>query len=62
MFRLSLTAFTVFAHLSSPSLFGVTMLQAFVYFSQYQSDRTWSKLAVCWLWCVPVLSEIVNAL
>lgn len=31
------------------------MLQTFVYFSQYPSDRAWRKLAVCWLWCVSVL-------
>ncbi|KAI0743093.1 hypothetical protein C8Q80DRAFT_954232, partial [Daedaleopsis nitida] len=35
--------------LVSAVLFGVTMLQAFVYFSQYPSDHAWRKLAVCWL-------------
>ncbi|RPD63518.1 hypothetical protein L227DRAFT_392609 [Lentinus tigrinus ALCF2SS1-6] len=35
--------------LASAVLFGVTMLQAFVYFSQYPADRVWRKLAVCWL-------------
>ena len=36
----------------SPRLFGVTMLQTFVYFTQYPADRAWRKLAVCCLWYV----------
>ena len=54
----------VYAHLSlrsapvlilrprSNSLFGVTVLQAFVYLQQYPADSAWRKLAVYWLWCV----------
>ncbi|KAI0350521.1 hypothetical protein OH77DRAFT_1514309 [Trametes cingulata] len=41
--------------LLSAVLFGVTMLQTFVYFQQYASDRAWRKLAVCWLWFLDAL-------
>ncbi|KZT03225.1 uncharacterized protein LAESUDRAFT_660289 [Laetiporus sulphureus 93-53] len=34
----------------SAVLFGVTNLQAFIYFQRYSSDGVWSKLTVCWLW------------
>ena len=31
-------------------LFGVTILQAFVYLQQYPHDSRWRKAAVYWLW------------
>ncbi|KAI0820152.1 hypothetical protein BC628DRAFT_1498042, partial [Trametes gibbosa] len=46
---------------SSPPLFGVTMLQVFVYFQQYPADRAWRKLAVCWLWTLDALHLALSA-
>ncbi|TBU53498.1 hypothetical protein BD310DRAFT_829972 [Dichomitus squalens] len=36
--------------LVSAVLFGLTMLQVFVYFQHYPADRRWRKVAVFWLW------------
>ncbi|KAI0758794.1 hypothetical protein C8Q74DRAFT_264045 [Fomes fomentarius] len=47
--------------LVSAVLFGVTMLQTFVYFSQYPSDRAWRKLAVCWLWFLDAVHLALSA-
>ncbi|KAI0633136.1 hypothetical protein C8Q77DRAFT_1158548 [Trametes polyzona] len=47
--------------LVSAVLFGVTMLQTFVYFQHYSSDRPWRKLAVCWLWCLDAFHLVLSA-
>ncbi|KAL7278801.1 hypothetical protein ACG7TL_007812 [Trametes sanguinea] len=47
--------------LFSAVLFGVTMLQTFVYFQQYPSDRAWRKLAVSWLWFLDALHLALSA-
>ncbi|KAI0651019.1 hypothetical protein C8Q79DRAFT_931003 [Trametes meyenii] len=47
--------------LLSAVLFGVTMLQTFVYFQQYASDRAWRKLSVCWLWFLDALHLSLSA-
>lgn len=38
------------------------MLQMFVYFQQYPTDRPWRKLAVGWLWCVSLQSPSLHPL
>ncbi|KAI9058626.1 hypothetical protein FKP32DRAFT_1688480 [Trametes sanguinea] len=47
--------------LFSAVLFGVTMLQTFIYFQQYPSDRAWRKLAVSWLWFLDALHLALSA-
>ncbi|KAM5541061.1 hypothetical protein V8D89_005372 [Ganoderma adspersum] len=47
--------------LVSAVLFGVTMLQAFMYFQQYPADRWWTKLAVCWLWFLDAFHLCLSA-
>ncbi|KAI0673261.1 hypothetical protein C8Q78DRAFT_1077534 [Trametes maxima] len=47
--------------LLSAVLFGVTMLQTFVYFQQYASDRAWRKMSVCWLWFLDALHLALSA-
>ncbi|KAI0369582.1 hypothetical protein BV20DRAFT_1122026 [Pilatotrama ljubarskyi] len=47
--------------LFSAVLFGVTVIQTFVYFQQYASDRAWRKLAVCWLWSLDALHLALSA-
>ncbi|KAI0769287.1 hypothetical protein BD413DRAFT_613841 [Trametes elegans] len=47
--------------LLSAVLFGVTMLQTFVYFQQYPADKAWRKLAVCWLWFLDALHLALSA-
>ncbi|KAI8996243.1 hypothetical protein BD414DRAFT_408500 [Trametes punicea] len=47
--------------LLSAVLFGVTMLQTFVYFQQYPSDRPWRKFAVSWLCFLDALHLALSA-
>ncbi|KAH9851215.1 hypothetical protein C2E23DRAFT_904497 [Lenzites betulinus] len=47
--------------LLSAALFGVTMLQVFVYFQQYPTDCAWRKFAVCWLWSLDSLHFALSA-
>ncbi|KAI1791396.1 hypothetical protein LXA43DRAFT_1094544 [Ganoderma leucocontextum] len=47
--------------LVSAVLFGVTMLQAFMYFQQYPADRWWTKAAVCWLWFLDAFHLTLSA-
>ncbi|EIW56319.1 uncharacterized protein TRAVEDRAFT_72951 [Trametes versicolor FP-101664 SS1] len=47
--------------LLSAVLFGVTMLQMFVYFHQYPTDRAWRKLAVGWLWLLDAIHLALSA-
>ncbi|KZT02170.1 uncharacterized protein LAESUDRAFT_763112 [Laetiporus sulphureus 93-53] len=46
----------------SAVLFGVTNLQAFIYFQRYSSDGVWSKIAVCWLWLLDAVHLIFVSL